>query len=83
MSVNPGFGGQKFIPESLARIREIRKMLDALGSSAWLEVDGGVSVETISQLKEAGATTFVAGTSVFRHPQGIEAGVRALRDYLK
>ena len=83
MSVNPGFGGQKFIPESLARIREIRKMLDALGSSAWLEVDGGVSVETIAQLKEAGATAFVAGTSVFKHPQGIEAGIKVLRDYLK
>jgi ribulose-phosphate 3-epimerase len=53
-----------------------------LGSSAWLEVDGGVSAETISQLKEAGATAFVAGTSVFKHPQGIEAGVRALRTYL-
>ena len=83
MSVNPGFGGQKFIPESLARIREIRKMLDILGSSAWLEVDGGVSVETIAQLKEAGATAFVAGTSVFKHPQGIEAGIKVLRDYLK
>ena len=83
MSVNPGFGGQKFIPESLARIREIRKMLDMLGSSAWLEVDGGVSVETIAQLKEAGATAFVAGTSVFKHPQGIEAGIKVLRDYLK
>jgi len=82
MSVNPGFGGQKFIPESLARIREIRKRLDALGSAAWLEVDGGVSVETIGQLKEAGATAFVAGTSVFRHPQGIEAGVRALRNVI-
>ena len=82
MSVNPGFGGQEFIPESLARLAEIRKKLDALGSSAWLEVDGGVSVETISQLKEAGATAFVAGTSVFKHPQGIEAGVKALRSYL-
>ncbi len=82
MSVNPGFGGQKFIPESLARLAEIRKRLDALGSSAWLEVDGGVSAETISQLKEAGATAFVAGTSVFRHPQGIEAGVRALRNLI-
>ena len=80
MSVNPGFGGQKFIPESLARIGEIRQKLDALGSSAWLEVDGGVSVETIVQLKEAGATAFVAGTSVFKHPQGIEAGVRILRE---
>jgi len=83
MSVNPGFGGQKFIPESLARIKEIRQKLDALGSSAWLEVDGGVGVETIAQLKEAGATAFVAGTSVFRDPEGIEAGVKALRDHLK
>ena len=82
MSVNPGFGGQKFIPESLARLAKIRKRLDALGSSAWLEVDGGVSAKTISQLKEAGATAFVAGTSVFRHPQGIEAGVRALRNLI-
>lgn len=83
MSVNPGFGGQSFIPESLARLADIRKKLDALGSSAWLEVDGGVSEETISQLKEAGATAFVAGTSVFKHPQGIEAGVKALRSHLK
>ncbi len=82
MSVNPGFGGQKFIPESLARIREIRQKLDALDSSAWLEVDGGVSVETIGQLMEAGTTAFVAGTSVFRHPEGIEAGVWALRNIL-
>jgi ribulose-phosphate 3-epimerase len=83
MSVNPGFGGQGFIPESLARVAEIRKKLDALDSSAWLEVDGGVSVETISQLKEAGTTAFVAGTSVFKHPRGIEAGIRALRSYLE
>ena len=82
MSVNPGFGGQKFIPESLARIKEIRQKLDTLGSSAWLEVDGGVSVETIGQLKEAGATAFVAGTSVFKHTQGIEAGVKALRSVI-
>ncbi|MBK9924851.1 MAG: ribulose-phosphate 3-epimerase [Anaerolineales bacterium] len=82
MSVNPGFGGQGFIPEAITRIREIRKKLDDLGSSAWLEVDGGVSVETISSLKEAGITAFVAGTSVFKHPQGIEAGIRALRSHL-
>jgi len=82
MSVNPGFGGQSFIPESIDRVAEIRKKLDDLDSSAWLEVDGGVSTETISQLKEAGATAFVAGTSVFKHPQGIEAGIKALRSYL-
>ena len=79
MSVNPGFGGQKFIPESIGRVAEIRKKLDALGSSAWLEVDGGVDAETISQLKKAGATAFVAGTSIFKHPQGIKAGIASLR----
>jgi len=82
MSVNPGFGGQEFIPESIARVAEIRKKLAALGSSAWLEVDGGVNEETIGQLKESGATAFVAGTSVFKHPQGIEAGIKALRTRL-
>jgi ribulose-phosphate 3-epimerase len=79
MSVNPGFGGQTFITESLSRVAHIRKQLDALNSSAWLEVDGGVSEQTISKLKEAGATAFVAGTSVFKHPQGIKAGIAALR----
>jgi ribulose-phosphate 3-epimerase len=82
MSVNPGFGGQSFIPESIARVAEIRQKLDALGSSAWLEVDGGVSAETISQLSEAGATAFVAGTSVFKYPQGVAAGIKALRSHL-
>ena len=82
MSVNPGFGGQKFIPESIARVAEIRQKLDALGSSTWLEVDGGVDENTILQLKEAGATAFVAGTSVFKHPQGIKAGVQALQSQL-
>ena len=82
MSVSPGFGGQSFIPESLGRVATIREKLDALGSSAWLEVDGGVSEETIAQLKGAGATAFVSGTSVFKHPDGIEAGVKALRSHL-
>jgi ribulose-phosphate 3-epimerase len=82
MSVNPGFGGQNFIPESLGRLMEIRQKLDAMGSSAWLEVDGGVSEETIAQLKEAGATAFVAGTSIFKHPAGIKAGIQALRSHL-
>ncbi|HEY5731384.1 MAG TPA: ribulose-phosphate 3-epimerase [Anaerolineales bacterium] len=82
MSVNPGFGGQKFIPESISRVTEIRQKLDTLGSSAWLEVDGGVDEKTILQLKEAGANAFVAGTSVFKHPQGIKAGFQALRSLL-
>jgi ribulose-phosphate 3-epimerase len=79
MSVNPGFSGGKFVPESFARVADIRKRLDALGSSAWLEVDGGVNADTLPKLKEAGANAFVAATAVFKHPQGINAGIKALR----
>jgi ribulose-phosphate 3-epimerase len=79
MSVDPGFSGGKFVPESFARVAEIRKRLDALGSSAWLEVDGGVNAETLPGLKEAGANAFVAATAVFKYPEGIAAGIKALR----
>lgn len=82
MSVNPGFGGQKFIEASLGKIAEIRRMLDEIGSTAWLEVDGGVSVETLPRLRAAGADAFVAGNSVFNHSNGIQAGVRTLRELL-
>jgi len=79
MTVNPGFGGQSFISEMLTKVAEVRRMLDEIGSPAWLEVDGGVSEETLPALKKAGATAFVAGNAVFRHPQGTAAGVQALR----
>ena len=65
MTVNPGFGGQQFIPHSLEKIGRARRMLDAAGSRAVLEVDGGISRETISQCWRAGADTFVAGNAVF------------------
>jgi ribulose-phosphate 3-epimerase len=79
MSVRPGYSGQSFIPESIAKVSEVRKKLDALRSSAWLEVDGGIDTETLPEMKEAGATAFVAATAVFKHPEGTAAGVRALR----
>ena len=82
MSVHPGYSGQSFIPESVARVSEIRKKLDAVRSSAWLEVDGGIDTETLPKMKAAGATAFVAATAVFKHPQGPAAGVRALRALL-
>ena len=82
MSVNPGFSSQKFIPESIAKVAAIRKMLDASGSSAWLEVDGGVSVENLPKLKEAGATAFVTATAVFKHPQGAGTGIKLLRSII-
>ncbi|MFI5231062.1 MAG: ribulose-phosphate 3-epimerase [Gemmatimonadales bacterium] len=78
MTVNPGFGGQAFIPESLDKIRRARALLDAAGSTAALEVDGGVSRETINACWRAGADTFVAGNAVFSAADPA-AEVRALR----
>lgn len=79
MSVDPGFSGGQFVPESYARLAEVRKRLDAIGSSAWLEVDGGVNTERLPKLMEAGATAFVAATAVFKHPQETAAGTKALK----
>ena len=82
MSVHPGYSGQSFIPESIARVSEIRKKLDAVRSSAWLEVDGGIDSETLPKMKAVGATAFVAATAVFKNPEGPAAGVRSLRALL-
>src|SRR6185503_8107784 len=82
MSVHPGYSGQSFMPDSIARVSEIRKKLDALRSSAWLEVDGGIDIHTLPEMKEAGATAFVAATAIFKNPQGPAAGVRALRNVI-
>jgi ribulose-phosphate 3-epimerase len=65
MSVNPGFGGQKFIPTALEKVREVRKRIRASGREVWLEVDGGVKVENIGEIARAGADTFVAGSAIF------------------
>jgi ribulose-phosphate 3-epimerase len=65
MSVNPGYGGQRYIPAATGKIRKVRGLLDTRGSQAVLEVDGGITVETIRGAWEAGAGTFVAGTAVF------------------
>ena len=65
MTVNPGFGGQKFIPHSLDKIRRARQLLDVAKSGAMLEVDGGIARDTIRQCHQAGADTFVAGNAIF------------------
>jgi ribulose-phosphate 3-epimerase len=80
LTVQPGYSGQEFMPEVLPKIIEIRRGLDEIGSSAWLEVDGGISVQTISQVRDAGADVFVAAQAVFGHPDGIAAGIQALRN---
>jgi ribulose-phosphate 3-epimerase len=77
MSVNPGFGGQRYIPSSTAKIHRLRQMLDALNSPAWLEVDGGIRPENAAEIVQAGATVLVAGSAVFKGDPA--ANVRALR----
>lgn len=78
MSVNPGYGGQGYIPASTAKIRRVRALLDERGSRAALEVDGGITVDTIAAAWQAGADTFVAGTAVFGQSDPGEA-VRQLK----
>jgi ribulose-phosphate 3-epimerase len=82
MTVNPGFGGQSFIPTMLDKIQRTRALLDATGSKAMIQVDGGIDKNTILGCYEAGADNFVAGSSVFKHPEGIAAGIAALRTAL-
>jgi ribulose-phosphate 3-epimerase len=65
MSVNPGFGGQKFIPQALKKLAQARSRIDASGRDVWLEVDGGVKVDNIGEIARAGADTFVAGSAIF------------------
>ena len=65
MSVNPGFGGQQFIPEALAKLRAVRQRIDQSGRDVWLEVDGGVKIDNIAEIARAGADTFVAGSAIF------------------
>jgi ribulose-phosphate 3-epimerase len=68
MSVNPGFGGQSFIPQALAKLAEARRRIDATGREIWLEIDGGVKVDNIGAIARAGADTFVAGSAIFGSP---------------
>lgn len=79
MTVNPGFGGQEFIPYSVEKVARARAMLDAAGSTAVLEVDGGIGPRTIAQVYAAGATTFVAGNAIFsaKDPKKEIAALRA------
>lgn len=79
MTVNPGFSGQKFIHQTLGKTEQVRRMLDIAGSNAYLEVDGGIDAETLPLALEAGANVFVAASAIYKHPEGIAAGISALR----
>jgi len=78
MTVNPGFGGQRYIPASTDKIRRARALIDRHGSGIWLEVDGGITLDTIAEASRAGADTFVAGSAVFGTPDPA-AALRELR----
>jgi ribulose-phosphate 3-epimerase len=78
MSVNPGFGGQEFIPEALKKIKSVREKIDASGRAIWLEVDGGVKVGNIADIARAGADTFVAGSAIFG-TKDYQATIKAMR----
>ncbi|APX93790.1 ribulose-phosphate 3-epimerase [Halomonas sp. 1513] len=87
MSVNPGFGGQAFIPATLDKLREARARIDASGRDIRLEIDGGVKVENIAEIARAGADTFVAGSAIFKarnadEPHRYDGVLKALRDEL-
>lgn len=84
MSVNPGFGGQKFIPEALTKLKAVRKRIDATGKDIMLEIDGGVKVDNIAEIARAGADTFVAGSAIYSagkdsDPHRYDTVVAALR----
>jgi ribulose-phosphate 3-epimerase len=78
MSVNPGFGGQSFIPTALDKLREARRIIDESGRDIRLEIDGGVKVDNIRAIAEAGADTFVAGSAIFSTPD-YKATIDAMR----
>lgn len=80
MSVHPGFAGQQFIRQSIDRIRSVRNLIEQSGRDIHLEVDGGITPQNISQVIEAGVDVVVAATSIFQHKDGINAGVKSLRN---
>jgi ribulose-phosphate 3-epimerase len=81
MSVNPGFGGQSFIPQALKKIAAVRQMIDTSGREIMLEVDGGIKVDNIAEVASAGADTFVAGSAIFGKPD-YKSTIDAMRKQL-
>ncbi len=82
MSVNPGFGGQSFIPSALDKLKQARQMIDSSGYDIRLEIDGGVKVDNIRQIAEAGADTFVAGSAIF-NSDNYQTTIEAMREQLR
>ena len=79
MTVHPGFSGQSFIEAMLPKIEAVRRMVERMGAEAHVQIDGGVDPSNIRQAYSAGADVFVAASAIYKHPDGIEAGVESLR----
>jgi ribulose-phosphate 3-epimerase len=80
MTVNPGFGGQSYIPSSTAKVARLRSMLDEIGSIAEVEVDGGVNADTVRSVVEAGATVLVAGSAIFNAQATVAENIQLLKE---
>lgn len=81
MTVNPGYSGQKFMPEMLPKIYKLRQMIDKSSYKPLIQVDGGINKDTIKSVINSGADVIVSATAIFKYPEGIKAGVNALRNY--
>lgn len=79
MSVNPGFSGQTFLPEVLPKVEYMRSQIDKINPNILLEIDGGIDVYTLPKAYRAGARVFVSAHSIFKHPDGIQAGIHSLK----
>jgi ribulose-phosphate 3-epimerase len=83
MTVNPGFSGQKFIPETISKVGEVAEIIQKSGRDVLIQVDGGIGEHTLPLAYDAGARAFVAATAIFKHPQGIAPAVQILRNSVK
>jgi ribulose-phosphate 3-epimerase len=83
MSVNPGFSGQKFLPEVLPKVSYLANQITEMNFSTLIEIDGGINATTLPQAFEAGASVFVAASAIFKYPDGISAGIASLRNSVK
>ena len=83
MTVNPGFGGQKFLSNMTSKIADLRAMIGEVHGDVDIEVDGGINTDTADDAVQAGANVLIAGTTIFRHPESVSAGIKALRKSLE
>jgi ribulose-phosphate 3-epimerase len=82
LSVNPGFAGQAFMPEVLPKVSDLKRHLQKQSHHTWIEIDGGINASTLPLALSAGAEVFVAASAIFKHPQGITAGIKQLKSFL-